>query len=324
MTDDSATGGATAVELEGVLLEAKFSVPRFRAGSVSRANLIMAARARDCRVVGITAPAGYGKSTLLAQWAELEERRVAWVSLDRLDDDPSALLSLLASAFARISPSHADLIADVGGPGVLALGRAAPHLAAAFRASRVPFVLMLDDLHELRSPACHDVLGVVISGLPQGSQLVAASRSEQPHVPRLRAAGDACEIAANDLVLDTAGTEQIFAQAHVDITHELAAAVTARAEGWPVGLYLAALIASDSRGSVLTVSGDDRYVADYLYRESLAQLPEEVQRFLRRTAVLDQMCAESCDAILEEKAAGHMADNLPRSWCNELVLSSEY
>ena len=129
------------------------------------------------------------------------------------------------------------------GLGVSALGRAAPRLASAFRTSPVPFVLMLDDLHELRSPACHDVLSVVISGIPEGSQLVAASRSEQPHLPRLRASGDAVEIVAGDLALDAAGAEQIFAEAHVDITHEQAAAVTARTEGWPVGLYLAAVIA---------------------------------------------------------------------------------
>ena len=210
MTDDSGRAGPTVDELEAVLLEAKLSVPHRRPGSVSRAGLIETARASDCRVVGVTAPAGYGKSTLLAEWAELEDRRVAWVSLDRLDDDPSALLTLLASAYARIS-GHTDLIADVRGLGVSALGRAAPRLASAFRTSPVPFVLMLDDLHELRSPACHDVLSVVISGIPRGSQLVAASRSEQPHLPRLRASGDALEFVASDLALDAAGAEQIFA-----------------------------------------------------------------------------------------------------------------
>ena len=135
---------------------------------MSRAPLIETARASDCRVVGITAPAGYGKSTLLAQWAHAEDRRVAWVSLDRLDDDPAVLLSLLASAYDRISPGNADLVADVSGPRVSRLGRAAPRLASAFRTSPVPFVLMLDDLHELQSPACHDVLGVVIAGIPPG------------------------------------------------------------------------------------------------------------------------------------------------------------
>ncbi len=153
-------------------------------------------------MVGVTAPAGYGKSTLLAEWAEAEDRRVGWVSLDRLDDDPAALLSVLAAAYGRISSDRTDLVADVRGVGVSTLARAAPRLASAFRTSPVPFVLMLDDLHELQSPACHDVLSVVISGIPHGSQLVAASRSEQPHLPRLRASSDALEFSAGDLALD--------------------------------------------------------------------------------------------------------------------------
>src|SRR4030095_15609794 len=96
----------------------------------------------------------------------------------------------------------------------------------------------------------------------------------------------------------------IFAQARVNLTPELAAAVTARTEGWPAGLYLAAVIASVSKGEVLTISGEERYVADYLYREALMQLPEDVQRFLRRTAVLDQLYAPLCDAIVEGSGSG--------------------
>ncbi|HSU37783.1 MAG TPA: LuxR C-terminal-related transcriptional regulator [Propionibacteriaceae bacterium] len=292
----------TVGKLESELLEAKLTVPHPRRGSVHRADLIDTARAAGCRVVGITAPAGYGKSTLMAEWAEIEDRRVAWVSLDRLDDDPAALLFLLASAYAKIS-GLPDVIAAVSGPGVSALGRAAPRLASALRTSSVPFVLMLDDLQELRSPDCHDVLSVVISGVPQGSQLVAASRSEQPHLPRLRAAADAVDFAVGDLALDEAAAEDIFAAAHVPITHERAAELTARTEGWPVGLQLAALIASDSGGDVSTITGDDRFVADYLYRESMMHLPEGVQQFLRRTAVLDQLSAPLCDATVDEWGA---------------------
>ena len=162
---------------------------------------------------------------------------------------------------------------------------------------------MLDDLHELRSAACHDVLGVVISAIPAGSQLVAASRSEQAHLPRLRARGDALEFRADDLALDAAGTEQIFAREHLSLSPELAAEVTRRTEGWPVGIYLAAVIANDTDGTASTISGDDRYVADYLYRESLMQVPESDQRFLRRTAVLDQLCAPLCDAVVGESGA---------------------
>ena len=217
---------------------------------MSRAGLIEAARASNCRVVGVTAPAGYGKSTLLSQWALAEDRRVAWVSLDRFDDDPAVLLTILASAYARVSPGNDDLVADMGGVGVSALGRAAPRLAAVLGTSQAPFVLMVDDLHELRSPACHDVLEVVISGIPRGCQLAAASRSEQPHVPRLRACGDAWELGVSDLALDADAAEQIFAHAHVSVSREVAAAVTARTEGWPAGLYLAAMIARASPGNV--------------------------------------------------------------------------
>ena len=303
VTDDLRDRTPAGVEVDRLLLDAKLSVPQPRRGSVSRAGLIEAAKASGCRVVGITAPAGYGKSTLLSQWALAEDRRVAWVSLNGFDDDPAGLLTLLASAYARVSPGNDDLVADMGGLGVSALGRSAPLLAAVLSTSQAPFVLMLDDLHELRSPACHDVLGVVISGIPRGSQLAAASRSEQPHVPRLRAAGDAWELGASDLALDVDAAEQIFAQAHVSISREEAAAVTERTEGWPAGLYLAAMIARASHGQGLTVSGDDRFVADYLYRESLSQLPESTQRFLRRTAVLDQLCAPLCDALLEDASS---------------------
>ena len=181
----------TVAELDRLLLDAKVSAPQPRKGSVSRAKLIETGRVSFRRVVAVTAPAGYGKSTLLAEWAEAEDRAVAWVSLDRVDDDPAILLTLLASAYARIAPGNGDLISEMTGVGVSALGRAAPRLAAVLSASPVPFVLILDDLHELQSPACHDVLSVVISGIPAGSQLVVASRSEQPHLPRLRASGDA-------------------------------------------------------------------------------------------------------------------------------------
>jgi LuxR family transcriptional regulator, maltose regulon positive regulatory protein len=292
-----------ALELGQLLLDAKFSAPRSRPDTVSRASLIEAARSCDRRVIAVTAPAGYGKSTFLAEWAQMEDRRVAWVSLDRFDDDPAILLASLASAYLRVDPDSADLVADIKAGGVSVLGRAAPRLAAALHASPVPFVLMLDDLHEVPSPACHDVLGVVISGVPRGSQLVAASRSEQPHLPRLRALGETLEFGAGDLALDAAGAQQIFSNARVSLTSELAAAVTGRTEGWPAGLYLAALIARESGGQALAVTGEDPYVADYLYREALTQQPEDVQRFLRRTAVLDQLSARLCDAVLGSSGA---------------------
>ena len=304
MIDDPEGLASAAAKLGMSLLDAKLSVPRALPGAVSRAPLIRTARESDRRVVGVTAPAGYGKSTLLAEWARTEDRPVAWVSLDSFDDDPAAFLFSLASAYGRIAPDGEALIADVGGLGVSVLGRAAPRLASAFSTSPQPFVLMLDDLHEVRSPGCHDALGVAMKGIPPGSQLVAASRDEQPHLPRLRAEGDAIEFGPSDLALDAAGARQIFAEEQIELSPPMAAAVTERTEGWPAGLYLAALIASETSDKAPAITGDDRYVADYLYRESFVQLPADVQRFLRRTAVLDQLCAALCDALLEQ-SGGH-------------------
>jgi LuxR family transcriptional regulator, maltose regulon positive regulatory protein len=303
-----------AAQPDRSLLEAKLAIPEPHSGGVSRAELIEDARGSERRVVGVSAPAGYGKSTLLAQWARSDDRRVAWVSLDRLDDDPAILLTLLATAYARISSGNADLVADMGGGlGVSVLGRAAPRLASAFRTSPSPFVLILDDLHELRSPDCHDVLGVVVAGIPRGSQMVAASRSEQPHMPQLRVKGDTWEIGVDDLAFDVAGAEQIFSAEHVDLTREQAEVITDRTEGWPAGLYLSALIARHNDGAVSTVAGDDRYLADYLYRESLVHLSEDTQRFLRRTAVLDQLCGPLCDALLGGAGANGQLRDLEAS-----------
>lgn len=303
----------TGDALDGLLLDVKLSVPEPRGGSVSRIDLITAARESDRRVVGVTAPAGYGKSTFLAEWAAAEDRSVEWVSLDRFDDDPGALVSLLASAHARGSSASEDLVAAVSGIGVSAISRGAPRLASAFGGSPTPFVLMIDDLHELQNPACHDVLDVVLSGIPQGSQVVAASRSEQRHLPRLRASGDGLEIGASELTLDATGAARIFAQADVSVTQEFVAEVTERTEGWPAGLYLAALIAADAAGETATITGDDPYVADYLYRESLLQLPAATQRFLRRTAVLDQLCAPLCDAVVGAPGAKQQLRDLEAS-----------
>jgi LuxR family transcriptional regulator, maltose regulon positive regulatory protein len=289
--------------LSQLLHDAKFAVPQPRPGSVSRADLVEVARSSKCTLVAVTAPAGYGKSTFLAQWARAEDRRMAWVSLDRFDDDPAMLVVALACACCRAGLSGDDLVAEMGGLGASVLGRAAPRLASALRASPHPFVLVLDDLHELRSPACDDVLSVLIAAIPSGSALVTSSRSEQPHLPRLRAADEALEFGAGDLALDAAGARQIFANAQVSITREQAAEVTDQTEGWPVGLHLAALIAKKSGGQAQTVSGDDRYVADYLYRETLIRQPEDTRLFLRRTAVLDQLCVPLCDAVLGSSGA---------------------
>lgn len=308
MIEEPRAAPATA-ELDRLLLDAKFAAPRSGAPVVSRAHLIDAARASGRRVVGITAPPGYGKTTLLAEWAERDPRPVVWITLDRFDDDPPVLLSVLAEALARQGLGGPDLDGRTTAPHLSLLGRAAPRLASVLRAAPTPFVLVLDDLHELRSPACHDVLGVVVAGIPDGSQLVAASRDAQPHLARLRAADETVELGALDLALDVEGTAHVFAATDVPIAPAVAAAVTARTEGWPVGVHLAALVARDEGADAASLTGTDPCVADYLQREALRRLPDETRRFLRRTAVLDDLTAPLCDAVLGETSSlRHLRD----------------
>ena len=298
MSGQPGRAGASA-GLDAVLLDAKLRAPLPRAGSVSRFPVIDRARRSGRRAVAITAPAGYGKTSLLAEWVAGERRRVAWVSLDRLDDDPVGFLTLLASAFVRATGRDDDLVADMVGPAGSVLGRGAPRLAAALRSSAEPFLMVLDDLHEIRSPICHDVLGVLLEGVPPGSQIAVASRAAQPFVPLLRAQGDVEEIVTTDLALDAAGAEQVFAAVDVEVTPEETDLVLQRTEGWPVGVYLASLIARDGGGqAAAAVTGDDRFVSDYLQREALLHVPEETLRFLRRTSVLDQLSASLCAAVI--------------------------
>ncbi|HWI32159.1 MAG TPA: LuxR C-terminal-related transcriptional regulator [Microbacterium sp.] len=290
------------------MLDAKLSAPAPRAGFIDRADIIDSARDGARRIVAVTAPAGYGKTSLLAQWAVFEDRPVAWVSLDRFDDDPVTLLALLASAYVRATGSDPAVIADMRVHAVATLGRAAPRLASALRASPRPFVLMVDDLHVLTSPACHDVLGVVLAGIPEGSQFVTASRAAQPHATRSRVSGDLREVGVEDLALDVEGARQIFRLAKVPVTPDLLQAVTERTEGWPVGLHLAALIARDTREPSAVIVGDDRYVADYLYRESFAVLAPDIQLFLRRTSMLERFSDELCRAVLGEETAIRLSE----------------
>ncbi|MEI3846155.1 MULTISPECIES: AAA family ATPase [unclassified Microbacterium] len=298
MTEILRESGLGGPDLQAVLLRSKTQPPPARPGAVSRRGLIERARASGARVVSVTAPAGYGKSTLLAEWAASDDRRVAWVSLDRTDVDPASLLSVIASASASFSPGAASVVSEMRGVGTAALGRSAPLLAGALAGAPSAFVLFVDDLHWADSPDCQDAMEVLLARVPAGSQVVLASRREPSLIGRLRAAGDAWEITAADLSLDHAAARAVFEHAGAaGVDDADLHTIVERCEGWPTGLFLCALVAR-SGGDAASITGDDRFVADYLYRECVARLPEDTQVFLRRAAVLEQLSAASCNAVL--------------------------
>jgi LuxR family maltose regulon positive regulatory protein len=291
--------------LSGTLLEGKLAIRPVRRGAVSRRALIERARASDARVVGVTAPAGFGKSTLLSEWAAVDDPMIAWATIDRFDDDPAALLTLLATASAEFSPSAGIVASEMRGLATTVLGRSAPMLAAALSRASEPFLLVIDDIHSAASDECHDALEVVLAGVPSGSQVVLASRAEQPYFARLRIDVPTLEIGTDELRLDGDAARVIFAEHDVEVDDDGVGVAVERCEGWPTGLVLYAL-AVKAGADVLTVGGDERFVAEYLYHECLAGLPPELQDFLRRTAVLDELSAELCDAMLDRDDSGEL------------------
>ena len=228
---------------------------------------------------------------------------MAWLSLDRFDDDPTALLVSIAAALssAGLAPAMGPPTGSDGNGSTLV--SLAPRLASALAAETTPFVLMLDDFHELRDEDCHDALGLLLNSLPPGSQIVTASRSQQPHVPRVRVQGDLVEIGPAQLALDRLGAQEIFAASGHALSDDVADRLVERTEGWPAALYLAALVANDALDPILDIRGDDIYVSDYLHREALSRLPRNQQTFLVRTSVLERFSADTCNELLDSNTS---------------------
>jgi LuxR family transcriptional regulator, maltose regulon positive regulatory protein len=285
------------------LVESKLHPPPARPGIVARTGLVDRLLASDgVPVVGVVAPVGYGKTTLLAQWAQRTGRRVGWVSVDQRDNDPAVLLTYIAVALDRVEPLDPMVVRGLAAPGASILGAVA-RLAAAMAAITQPVALVLDHLELLENQACLDVVAELAAQLPAGAQLLVASRTAPPlPVALLRAQGRVLELGVEDLAMDDQEARALLEGAGVGLDDAAVNELLARTEGWPVGLYLAALAhkAGGPRAHAWAgFTGDDRFMADYLRSEVLGKLPPELLSFLTRTAVLDRMSGPLCDAVLE-------------------------
>ena len=285
------------------LVESKLHPPPPRPGIVARIGLVERLLASDgVPVVGVVAPAGYGKTTLLAQWAQRTAHRVGWVSVDQRDNDPAVLLTYLTVALDRVEPIAPGVVSGLAGPGASIVGAVA-RLAAAMAAMTGPLALILDHLELLENQACLDVVAELAAQLPAGAQLLVASRTRPPlPVALLRVQGRVVELGVEDLAMDQQETRALLEGAGVGLDDAVVNELVARTEGWPVGLYLAALAhkaGSPRRHGWAGFTGDDRFMADYLWSELLGQLAPERVAFLTRTAVLDRMSGPLCDAVLD-------------------------
>jgi len=287
------------------LLFTKLYVPPPRPGVVARARLTERLNeGTHGRLTLVSAPAGFGKTTLVAEWAAGCGRPVAWLSLDRRDDDPSSFLTYLVAALQTIAP-------EIGSGVMVALQSPQPPPTESVlttivnELSTVPddFVLVLDDYHVLDSRPDDEALAFLLEHLPPRMHLVIATR-EDPRLPlaRLRARGQLTELRAADLRFTPAeATAFLKRAAGLDLSADDVEALETRTEGWIAGLQMAAISLQglpDAAGFIRSFTGSHRFVLDYLLEEVLQRQPVEVHTFLLRTSVLDRLCGPLCDAVL--------------------------
>jgi LuxR family maltose regulon positive regulatory protein len=296
--------------------EAKLFRPPIRPGIVRRNVLVDRLRVSNASVVSITAPAGYGKTTLLAEWAERDRRPFAWVSIDEADGDPVVFLGHVVTALDRIETIEPRVFEAIASPTGATLSRVLSRLGSALSTRTRPFVLVLDDLDRLAEPLVEDAVRTLAGYVPQGSVLALAGRVV-PNIglARLRADGRLLEIGIEDLALDPPQAYGLLRGAGVRATKAEAAELADATEGWPVGLYLAALSLQEQRRSTLPpvrFTGDDRFVVDYVRSEVLGRLSRDRQRFLTRTSILDRLNGSVCDAVMERSGSARTLESIEK------------
>lgn len=313
--------------IPSVLLDARLTPPPWRPGSKGRMGLVERVRVDERPLVAVTAPAGYGKSTFLRQWAEREERPVAWVSLEPTDDDETVLLDYIARALARTGtiddPAVSSLPAARGALRTAGLTR----LGAAMWAADRPVVLMIDDVDQLRAPGSIDAISWLAEHLPPHARMAVASRARAPlPVARLRARGRLLEVGAHDLAINADGARDLLHEAGIEVADEQVVEIARRTEGWPAGIYMSGLSIrlGDPQGRRRPVaevppdaeqegSPTDRFIAEFLRTELLDRLEPELEAFLVRTAPLVRFDAAMCDHVLVATGSTRILAELERT-----------
>ncbi|MEO0407435.1 MAG: LuxR C-terminal-related transcriptional regulator [Cyanobacteria bacterium P01_A01_bin.135] len=300
------------------LLETKLYLPKWSAGLVSRQRLIDRVPLQR-KLTLISAPAGFGKTTLLAEWvAASPMRSVAWVSLDQSDNDPAVFWTYLITALQNIQPDlgvrSLSLLRSPQPPPIESVLMALLNEVAAVEAD---FAVILDDYHVIETQAIHHGIGFLLSHLPPPMHLVIASRTDPPFsLARLRSRGELTELRAGDLRFTPAEAAAFLNQVMgLTVAAADVAALERRTEGWIAGLQLAALSMQgreDLSGFIAAFSGDDRYILDYLLEEVLRQQPERVRHFLLQTAILERLSGSLCDAVTGQGDGRAMLETLER------------
>ena len=302
------------------MLATKLYLPPPRPGLVPRPRLLeRLAEGMDRKLVLVCTPAGFGKTTLLAEWARRSQRPVAWLSLDAGDNDPARFWRHVAAALDGVLPGLADQV----GARLRDLEAASPQAVVTMLVNDLAdaaeeLVLVLDDYHLIQAPPVHESVGFLLEHLPPSLRLMVASRADPPlPLARLRARGELVELRAAELRFTAEEAAELLRTAVGSALPEAAvASLAARTEGWAAGLQLAALSLRD-RADVTTFvagfSGSHRFVLDYLTEEVLDRQPEPLRSFLLETAVLERLCGPLCAAVTGRGDSQQLLERLERA-----------
>lgn len=336
-----------------ILLSTKLRLPDARPGQVARPRLVdrLAEGLRlGRRLTLVSAPPGFGKTTLIREWVTATERHIAWLTLDEGDNDPTRFVRYLAAALAqagavtpaaafarqiKLQESRSGLEASAGlpGPGAQPAEASIPEadlnnetqliaLINVLAAAGAQTLLVLDDYQEIRNFAMHDLVAFLLAHQPACLHLVIGTREDPPlPLPRLRARDQVTEIRARALRFTSEeATEFLGHTLRLSLSASAVDTLTARTEGWITALQLAGLAlaapvggerqADSADAFVAAFAGDDRYIVDYLVTEVLERQPGALRDFLRQTAILDRLSAPLCEAVTGREDAQTLLERL--------------
>ncbi|MCO5185551.1 MAG: LuxR C-terminal-related transcriptional regulator [Anaerolineae bacterium] len=314
--------------MPGELLQTKLYIPRLRPSLVPRPHLIQKLNQGlhlQRKLTLISAPAGFGKTTLVSEWIDGGGRPFAWVSLDERDGDLSHFLTYFVAALQTVVPNIGQRVLEIlQGAQQPATDPLLTSLLNEIAAASQEFALVLDDYHVVESQPVDRALTFLLDHMPPQLHLVMTTR-EDPNLPlaRLRVRDLLTELRAADLRFTVAESADFLQQAMgLNLTEDQIAALESRTEGWIAGLQMAALALQgplsmrgqdDVSGFIQSFTGSHRFVLDYLLEEVLHQQPDDVQAFLLKTAVLNQLTGSLCDVLTGEANSREILELLDRA-----------
>ena len=288
------------------ILSTKFYIPRPRKNLVRRQRLF--ARLNEgahCKLILVSAPAGYGKTTLVSSWLDGQHLPVSWISIDSGDNDYYRFFTYFLEAFHRANSQFGETLLQMIQSGQPPAPESLiTHFLNEIARSTAEAILVIDDYHTIQNADIHQSLHQIIDDAPPQLHFIICTRTDLPFsVSRLRSRFELLELTQKELSLtQIESARYLNLVMGLELEPDEITYLYERTEGWLVGLQLAALSLrehSDPAGFIHALKGDNRYIADYLIDEVLLQIPEELQNFLLRTSILSQMEASLCNYLLQ-------------------------